>query len=484
MGSPTQVPPPVQPVRPRPRSYAGPVTLIVIGAFMLAATLGFFEWWRVGYVFAHYWPVLLIIWGVIKLVEYQQAQRTGGHARGLGMGSIFLLIMFVFIGLIATQISRVDWDQVRDSWQINDSDFPSWWGHSYNYDDHVTQDFPAGASLRVTNTRGGVNVAVGEGNKIEVSVRKIIRADREGQADDWNNRTKPQIKVAGNVVTLDANNQGAGDHWVSEDLDITLPRNASLNISTRGGDVSVSGRTGDVEVSNKKGDISVQDVTGKVGLTLDKSSANISQITGDVTVEGRVNEISIDSVKGAVRLNGDFSENVQLSKISKTVTLKSSRTEIELAKIDGDLALDAHDLRASEVTGPFRLSTKFKDIHLEGVSGDLRLDNEDGAVQVQMTKVGSIQINNRRSDVEVYLPDKAAFQVDARTKNGDIQSDFSGLKISNQDEQGVASGVIGGGGPHLVVNNEQGAIEIRKRSNIAQAPKAPDAPAPPEESDN
>jgi len=112
------------------------------------------------------------------------------------------------------------------------------------------------------------------------------------------------------------------------------------------------------------------------------------------------------------------------------------------------------------------------------------LDNEDGAVEVQMTKLGSVQINNRRSDVEVYLPDKAGFQVDARTKNGEIQSDFSGLNISNRDEQGTATGSVGGGGPHLVVTNEQGAIELRKHSSLAQAPKTPDAPSSPEESDN
>ncbi len=487
MGSPTQVPPPVQPARPRPpRSYAGPVTLIVIGAFFLAATMGMFEWWKVGYAFAHYWPVLLIIWGVIKLVEYTQAQRTGGRASGIGLGGIFLLIMVVFIGLIATQMSRVDWEQVRSSWQINDNDFP-WWGHSYNYDDHLTQDFPAGASLRVNNTRGSVNVAVADGNKIEVSVRKTIRADNERQADDWNSRTRPDIKVSGNVVTLNANNQGAGDHWVSADLDITIPRNAPLNITNRNGDISITGRNGDVDVTNQKGDVSVQDLTGKLHLNLDGASAHVSQVTGDVAVEGRVKEIALDSVKGSVRLNGEFSENVQLSKIAKNVSLKTSRTEMDLAKIDGDLSLDSRDFRANQVTGPFRLTTKFKDIHLEGVSGDLRLDNEDGTVEVQMSKLGSVQINNRRSDVEIYLPDKAAFQLNARTKNGEVRSDFAGLNIANRDEQGTATGNVGGGGPNLVVNNEQGAIEIRKRSNMAQAPKAPDAPdAPdaPEASDN
>jgi hypothetical protein len=93
-----------------------------------------------------------------------------------------------------------------------------------------------------------------------------------------------------------------------------------------------------------------------------------------------------------------------------------------------------------------------------------------------------VQINNRRSNVEIYVPDKAGFQLNARTKNGEVQSDFTGLSISNEDEQGVATGKVGAGGPQMVVNNEQGTIEIRKRSTLAAtpapspAPKAPDSP--------
>ena len=34
---------------------------------------------RLAHLFANYWPVLLILWGVIKLIEHQQAQREG-HA--------------------------------------------------------------------------------------------------------------------------------------------------------------------------------------------------------------------------------------------------------------------------------------------------------------------------------------------------------------------------------------------------------------------
>jgi hypothetical protein len=432
--------------------------------------------------FGHYWPVLLILLGLIKLVEHYQAQRSGARSSGVGVGGAFLIVMLICFGLIATQTSRVDWDELRNGMHIDD-DFSWFEGHTYSYDDHLEQDFPVGTTLRVTDTRGAVNVSAADTAKIQVSVHKNIRAESQGEADRWNSSTKPEIKVSGNIITLNANNQGAGDHSVTIDLDISIPRNVAVAITNRSGDVSVLGRDGDIEITNQKGDVSVTDIKGKVTLSLENSSARVSQITGDVSAEGKVKEISLENIKGSARLNGDFSENVELSKISKTVTLKSARTDIEIAKLDGELSLDAHDLRASTVTGPFRLLTKFKDIHLEGVSGDLRLENEDGAVEVQMIKMGAVQINNHRSDVEIYLPDKASFQVNAQTKNGEIHSDFTGLSVSNADEHATASGNVGGGGPHLVVTNEHGAIEIRKRSMIAERPERPEAPEKPETPD-
>ena len=87
MVSPVQVPPP----RHR-RSLSGPIVLIAIGTVFLLGTMGVLDWHNLGHWFAHYWPVLLIIAGVIKLIEYQQAQRQGTRASGLGAGGIFLII--------------------------------------------------------------------------------------------------------------------------------------------------------------------------------------------------------------------------------------------------------------------------------------------------------------------------------------------------------------------------------------------------------
>src|SRR5277367_1889325 len=242
MASPVLVPPP----RNR-RSFSGPIVLIAIGTVFLLGTMGVLDWHNLGHWFAHYWPVLLIISGVIKLIEYQQAQRQGTRPSGLGAGGIFLIIAIIVAGLIATQASHVNWGELGDQIDINnDGDFPMF-GSKYSFDDQLAQAFPAGSSLHVTSTRGAVNISASEDDQIRVVVHKRISAENQGDADKWNAGTKPQITVSGTVVTLNANNQGAGDHWVAADLDVSLPRKAAVVASTHYGDVSIIGREGDLE---------------------------------------------------------------------------------------------------------------------------------------------------------------------------------------------------------------------------------------------
>jgi len=474
MASPIQTPP----VPRTRRSLAGPVVLILVGIVFLLGTMGILHWYLLGQWFAHYWPLLIIVWGVIKLVEHEQAKRAGMPSRGIGAGGVFLLIVLIVFGLVATQAARFNWDQLRDQMDMNGGDFPLF-GHTYSYDDQLQQTFPAGASLHVVDDRGAVNVTTSTDNQIHVTVHKRVSAESQEDADKWNPGTKPQITVSGTVVSLNANTQGAGDHWVTTDMDVALPRKATVVVSTRHGDVSILGRDGDADITSQHGDVSVSDVNGKVSLNLDHSSARVSQIASDVSVEGRANDVSIEDIKGAVHLNGDFTESVKLAKIAKAVSFKTGRTDMEFAKLDGDLDLDSGDLDVTNITGPVRLETRSKDVRLAGVSGDLRLQDENGAVEVRVGKLGNLQVGNRQGDIQIYLPEKSGFTVDAHARNGEIQSDFDGLKISNSDDQGVASGTVGGGGPQLVLNNEHGTIEIRKGSLQAEAPPPPRGPKPP-----
>jgi hypothetical protein len=479
MASPVQNPVPPFPPRHRRRSFAGPLVLIILGMVFLLGNLHLLSWMRLGTLFAHYWPLLLILWGVIKLIEYQQSQRDGVPPRGIGAGGVFLVIIIVFCGLMATQATRVHWEDFRDNMHIDDGDLDNIFGETFNFDDHLEQEIaPAATSLRVNDDHGAVRVTLANDNKITVAVRKRVGAENQSDADKYNAETKPTLTATGAQLTLDAKTHAAGDHSVQSDLDISLPRKMALQITSRRGEVSVTGRDGDVEIDNQHGDVSVEDITGNVKLNLEKSSAKVEQIAGDVHISGRLNEVSVTDIKGAAQFEGEFQESVKLARISKSVAFKSSRTDLEFSRIDGDLDLDSDDLHADQITGPVRLTTRSKQIRLEDVSGDVRVQDENGGIEVSMRSLGNVQIDSRSGDINLSVPDKAGFHVDAHTRDGEIQSDFPELKIDNNEHEAKATGSVGNGSSHIVLNNEHDSIEIRKASAKA-APATPATPPTP-----
>ncbi len=467
----TPVPPSIPPLPPRHRrSFAGPSVLIVLGAVCLLGTMGVLSRIRIWHLFASYWPILLIFWGVIKLIEHQRAQRDGVRPPGIGAGGVFLAIMIVVFGLVATQIDHVNWSGLRDQINIDDGDFSSIFGETYNFDDHMDQAFPAGAGLKVINTHGAVSIHASDDNKITVVVRKRVGAENQSDADKYNNSTKPTITMIGGLVTVNAMAEGAGDHPVETDLDISVPRKAAVTVSSRRGDVNLVGREGNVDVSAQHSDTSIEDVTGNVKVSQEKGSVKVEQVSGDVHVEGRVNEVSVSDVKGSAQLEGEFQESVKLARIDKSVTFKSSRTDMEFSRIEGSLDLDSDDLHAEEITGPLHLTTRSKNVRLQGVSGDVRLQDDNGTVEVLMRTLGNVQIDNRNGDIQFSVPEKAGFRLDARTRGGEIQSDFPELKISNDEHEGKASGSVGNASAHVVLNNEHEGIEIR-RAPVNGGPK-------------
>ncbi len=464
MASPVQIPP----AHP-PRSFAGPIVLIVLGIFFLLGNLRVIHWPMLGYWFAHYWPALLILWGVVKIFEYQQAQRAGVRSSGIGIGGAFLLILLIGFGLAATKASNFDWDELRDHIQIDDNNFKLF-GDTFSYEDEVQQAFAAGSSLHVVNDRGAVNITASEDGQIRVTVHKRIVNDNKSGADKRNEETKPQITVSGNTVTVNANTQVGGDHGVTSDMDISLPRKASVVIASRHGDVTILGRDGDADITAQHGEVSVSDINGKVTLSLQNTSARVAQVSSDVTIEGHANDVSIEDVKGSVHLDGEFSESVKLSRIAKSVVFKTSRTDMEFASLNGDLDLDSGDLHANDIVGPLRLSTRSKDVSIDGVSGDLRLQNENGSVEAHINKLGSTEVQNRNGDIQIFVPEKAGFQLDARARNGEIETDFDSLRVNNDNDTGIGTGTVGNGGSHMTLSNEHGGIEIRRGSSVASAP--------------
>ncbi|HEY6936000.1 MAG TPA: DUF4097 family beta strand repeat-containing protein [Terriglobales bacterium] len=448
----------------RHRSFAGPVVLIILGLVFLLGNMHVITWHALGLWFARYWPVLIIIWGVVKLVEYYQAQREGTRAPGLGVGGFFLLLFLICCGLAASKAARVNWHAVGDEMDMGDNMWPVF-GDTYSFNDQMQQAFPAGASLRVVSNRGGVTVNSWDQKDIKVIVHKRLVADNEQQSKQVDSQTRPTISVSGNLATVNANTTGAGDqHAVSTDLDITVPRNAAVDVATQHGDISVQGRDAEVKVSNSHGDVNLGQITGNSTVVMRKGSLTAAHLKGDLSVDGRLDDTNISDVSGKLELTGDYFGDMSLAGVKKGVRFKSSRTDMEFSRLDGDLSMESGDLQAKSLVGPLRLLTRSKDIHLDNVTGDVKVENSNGSVEVHAGKLplGSMQIDNSKGDIQVVLPAEAAFNLTARTRDGDIASDFNQVQVNSDHGQSTASGTVGSGASRLEINNQYGSIEIRK----------------------
>jgi len=465
MASPTTSPPPPPPVVYGPRrSFAGPVVLIVLGVLFLLGNLGYVRWGQLGYLFARYWPLLIILWGLIKLAEYYDAQRHGYRPRSLGFGGVMLLIFLVLIGVGARTAVRYG-PAIGDEIQLDDGHgFSFDFGTPYNYTDELQQPFPANGSLRVVSDRGDVRLIAWDQNTIKVEVQKKVNADSQSEADKVNAATRPTIAVSGDQVTVNANTASSGNHRVEADLEIYLPRKAAAEISTAHGKVDVHDRTGDLRISNSHGDVELGAIQGNTTLNMRSGALRADNLHGDLSVDGRLGDVTVENVQGAVRLTGDYFGTTRISKISSTVHFISSRTDMEMARLDGDLMLDSGDLRVSSLAGPTRVVTKSKDIRLSDFTGNVHIEDNNSDIELTPGKLplGNIQISNNRGRIHLVLPANAAFQLDAHATRGEISSDFSGLTVENRSHDSQATGSIGNGGPQIQLSTDRGDIEIRK----------------------
>jgi hypothetical protein len=463
MASPTVYPP------KRRRSLAGPFILIFLGVIFLLKNLGWGASWL--HLLGHWWPLLLIILGAIKLYEYYAARRDGEYAEGVSGGTVVLIIFIIICGLTFTGIEKakdnVNWGEVRDQFGVDD-DVMGMLGHkAFSFDDETSKDLPAGATVKIISDRGSIAVNAWDENKIKVVAHKRVYAGNDQDAQNVNNSTKPTVEINGQTVTVSANTQGAGPKGVVSDMEVFVPRKVAVEIVAHKGDVNVSDRLADVHVEAGRGDVSLDQITGAVVTNMSHGSVHASKVTGNISADGRIDDLVAMDVMGSVTVNGDVFGELKLSKVSKGVVFHSSRTDFELAKLDGDLDMDRSDLRADNVIGPTTMNVRTKDVQLESVSGELRVQGENGDVTVQFAEkqpLGNVQVTTNKGSVRLTLPSKSGFQLEASTRNGNVSSDYPELGGNPDNEKNTSNvkGTVGKGNSKIVVSTDVGDIDIRK----------------------
>lgn len=470
----------------RRSSILGPILLITLGILFLLVQTGRLESHRLWDWYGRFWPFLLVAAGVVMLLEWgfdqyvQSDPDQPRYRRRLGGGVFTLLLILTITGVVFSQARmHVNGDKWFYGWNFNQDNIDEFLGDKHESDQSLSQQFPAGTSLSVDNPRGDVTVSgTSDDNQIHIAVHKEIYTRSDSEADSKFQHLNPTLNSSGGAVSLSVPALDGG----RADLIITLPTASTTTVMANHGDVRVNSIKAAVFVTANHGDINLSAISGPITTHINNGESSFSahSITGPISISGHGRDTTLSDLSGPAVIDGDFFGTAHFEHIRGPIKFHTSHIDLQLARLDGELEVDSNaDLTASEAIGPLTITTGNRNISLDRISGDVSVTNRNGSVDLTSAPpLGNVTIQNRNGSVEVTVPEHSNFIVQADTKNGDVDNDFS-LASSGDDSNKSFSGTVGKGGSTLHITTSQGDINLKKASVMPLAPLPPIPPIAP-----
>ncbi|PYT48001.1 MAG: hypothetical protein DMG47_00550 [Acidobacteria bacterium] len=447
-------------LRSRGSSLFPGLLLLFVGLLLL---LHNYRGISIGEVIGHWWPLILIFWGGIKLYERMAASRAGdpGAAKISGSEVVLVLGLLSLLGIVVA----IDYGRQNLPGRIHE------WGNSFDFDLNVAPKVvPADARIVIHNGRGNISVRPSEDSQIRVSGKKNAKAWNESDAQQFAERAGVEIAQNGDGYEIHPTGVGAGDSRISFDLDVAVPKKASLTIRNEKGDITVADMAKPVNVTNGVGDIEVRGTGGDVNIDTRKSDIKVSDTKGNVKISGHGGEINVSSATGGLTIDGEFYGAIRADKVAKGVRFLSRRTDLTLSQLAGHMEANPGNLEIFDAPGNLSVRTQ-DDITLENAGGKVKVDNRRGNVNVRFSVAPKedIEIDNASAGITLSLPESSSFEIVADCHSGDIDSEFQSdsLKLTPGTKSGDShlEGKYGSGrGPKIILKTSYGPISIHKTS--------------------
>jgi DUF4097 and DUF4098 domain-containing protein YvlB len=459
--------------RSRTKSMFPGLALISVGMLLLLHNYKGFE---IGHFVRHWWPLILIFWGAIKLYERTTASRSGNAgASPITSGEIFLVLgLLSLLGLVVA----IDYTKQRlpNDWNITAGD-------KFNFDLEVApKAVPADARITIRNSRGDVSVHASDEPQIRVAGKKNAKAWSEHDANQLAGRASVEIVQNGDGYEIRPIGSGTSDSRLSLDLEVSVPKKALLTVRSDRGDVAVSDMGTPVTIVSGAGDIEVRNTLGDVSIDTRKGGTKVSDTNGNVKISGRGGEVSVNSATGGLTLDGEFFGPITADKVAKGVRFISQRTDLTLTQLTGHLEASSGNLEITDAPGNLNLRTNRYDVSIENAGGKVKIDNRDGNIELRFSAPPKedIDVSNAAAGITLSLPGSASFEILADCHSGDIDSEFSAdtlKKTSTESGDSHLEGKYGGGrGPKITLKTSYGSISLHRTSSDMPVPPLPPPP--------
>ena len=245
---------------------------------------------------------------------------------------------------------------------------------------------PANAQIRINAEYGNIRIDAGDFKLVTASVRTA----RWRIAPDDVNITAKKVDKG---IELEVNLRASRKYWqvgYAIDIELTVPRSASLDIHTKHGNITTHGVEGSLRSDTDDGNIEA--VGGK-------GSVQVHTVDGNISANKLDGSISAETGSGNVNLEGRFED-------------------LDVRTGNGNLAVTA--LAGSRVSLPWRLRTGDGSILLrmqDDMGADLHASTGDGRVMVEFP----VSASGTKDSRTVRSPKKSGEQ-ELRIHTGDGNS--------------------------------------------------------------
>jgi hypothetical protein len=269
---------------------------------------------------------------------------------------------------------------------------------------------------------GSITVTGGDRREVRASAQdgKVILRRKENP-----NAATPATRLE--VIVLDSDKQSPatfGECRGSSDLELEVPRGATVYVKTRDGDIDVSDIT-EVRAETSSGSIMVQHVTREVEAT---------SIDGDISVEESSGRIRLHTFRGSI----------------ETINAKMVEPNDFI-----DVRTTSGDVRLEDVEQPH--------VEVSTISGEISLSGP-------LARGGFYDLKTISSDITFNLPDTVTFQLTAKvSQGGEVVTDFPLRYTGGPSAAAIAAGKITGtygtGAAPSTINlvSFSGTLRLRKK---------------------
>jgi DUF4097 and DUF4098 domain-containing protein YvlB len=451
------------------------LVLISAGLLLLLHNYGHLDF---GAFFLHWWPLLIIFWGLVKLYERTVGRRFGGSDGGAVTGGEVMLVlgMLALLGLV------VGYDytkqKVGDTLDIDVSGDD----HTYDIEAPPAMKIPANARVSVRLGRGDLIIRGSDDAELRVSAKKNAKTWSDGEAERLAKPVGVEVAKNGDAYEVHPTGYDLSNSRISVDLELSVPRKSPLTIKTEKGDITISDLTTDISITVQNGDVDLRDIAGDISVETHKGDVKAADIQGDVKVSGKGGEIGVNNCSGSLTVDGDFYGPVRGDKIAKGVRLISVKTDLTLSALSGHIEAGSGNMDIIDAPGNLNLRTRDMELNVENPGGKVSIDDRNAEISVRYSSVpkDDVTITNSSASISLTLPGSSSFDIQAECRNCDIDSEFPGLQASKSASgDATLAGKNGSGrGPKIILKTSYGNIALR-RTTVA-IPRPPSVPAPPQ----